>query len=465
MDELEERARKRLELEQVRQRRVALELELEARRKAAEAAQHKLAELAGKPTIAKKSLDTAQADEAEKHEDGEQELDSEPDPSQRHAIIKEQLAQRRRQRKSQHEQAAKNLEQLNARRWELQEEQAKLQKIKNAAAAQTQRELDAADSTAREMEAALNIAHKANVQAAETDAAAAAAAEQAAEDRRTKGVVQMHVLVPADLARRVGEAVPRQEELIAQLERERDETLAAVRRPPVQVPAMNPSMGPEDFVTFLNVEDHQREWEEKGAAINRQLKKEAFERAIRSQMRQMVDEVVMLVVADVAAEGSFARFWAQQSAGSLLVDALLSQDGGPQANTTLTEKRRREKTNALIHILADYRRRRGAKSNMHVLSIMPIHPDSIEADKKQVSMASAAKSSEVIAADKLLLYMDVSPPPSEHEMAVVQAREKAHWRRVEALPIFITGLNDYVDLMIPSPDANQLATSPVRGGG
>ena len=92
MDELEERARKRLELEQVRQRRVALELELEARRKAAEAAQHKLAELAGKPTVASKSLDAAQVDDAEKHHDGEQELDTEPDPSQRHAIIKEQLA-------------------------------------------------------------------------------------------------------------------------------------------------------------------------------------------------------------------------------------------------------------------------------------------------------------------------------------------------------------------------------------
>lgn len=45
MDDLEERARKRLELEDVRQRRVALELELEARRKAAEAAQQKLAQV------------------------------------------------------------------------------------------------------------------------------------------------------------------------------------------------------------------------------------------------------------------------------------------------------------------------------------------------------------------------------------------------------------------------------------
>ena len=41
-DELEERARKRLELEEVRQKRVALELQLGARRKDAEAAQRGL---------------------------------------------------------------------------------------------------------------------------------------------------------------------------------------------------------------------------------------------------------------------------------------------------------------------------------------------------------------------------------------------------------------------------------------
>ena len=48
MDELEERAKKRLELEEVRQKRVALELELEARRRDAEAAQTRLKELGGK---------------------------------------------------------------------------------------------------------------------------------------------------------------------------------------------------------------------------------------------------------------------------------------------------------------------------------------------------------------------------------------------------------------------------------
>ena len=44
---LEDRALRRLELEEVRQKRVMLELELEARRRATEAAQQKLAELAG----------------------------------------------------------------------------------------------------------------------------------------------------------------------------------------------------------------------------------------------------------------------------------------------------------------------------------------------------------------------------------------------------------------------------------
>jgi len=53
MEALEERARKRLELEEVRQKRVALELQLEARRKDAEAAQRRLAELSGKAAVAR----------------------------------------------------------------------------------------------------------------------------------------------------------------------------------------------------------------------------------------------------------------------------------------------------------------------------------------------------------------------------------------------------------------------------
>ena len=35
----------------------------------------------------------------------------------------------------------------------------------------------------------------------------------------------------------------------------------------------------------------------------------AFERAIRHHMKKIVDEVVLFIVADVAAEGSFANFW------------------------------------------------------------------------------------------------------------------------------------------------------------
>ena len=36
-----------------------------------------------------------------------------------------------------------------------------------------------------------------------------------------------------------------------------------------------------------------------------------------------VGQVVLAVVADVAAEGDFVHYWAQSNAGSLLVDALL----------------------------------------------------------------------------------------------------------------------------------------------
>jgi len=35
----------------------------------------------------------------------------------------------------------------------------------------------------------------------------------------------------------------------------------------------------------------ERRWQEQGAAINRQLKKEAFEKAIRAAMRLLCDEV------------------------------------------------------------------------------------------------------------------------------------------------------------------------------
>jgi hypothetical protein len=93
-DELEERARKRLELEEVRQKRVALELQLGARRKDAEAAQRRLAELSS-GTLAR----APSAEEQSEQSDGEEAaLDAAQDPAQRHMLINERIALRRLQR-------------------------------------------------------------------------------------------------------------------------------------------------------------------------------------------------------------------------------------------------------------------------------------------------------------------------------------------------------------------------------
>jgi hypothetical protein len=109
-DELEERARKRLELEEVRQKRVALELQLGARRKDAEAAQRRLAELS--------SGTAPSAEEQSEQSDGEEAaLDAAQDPAQRHMLINERIAQRRLQRKKQSQMVAKKLDALNARRF------------------------------------------------------------------------------------------------------------------------------------------------------------------------------------------------------------------------------------------------------------------------------------------------------------------------------------------------------------
>ncbi len=89
------------------------------------------------------------------------------------------------------------------------------------------------------------------------------------------------------------------------------------------MPKLNERMLAEDIVTQETVAEKQRRWNEQGAEINRQLKKEAFEKAIRAAMRLICVEVVLAVVADVAAEGDFVHYWAHYNAGSLIVDALL----------------------------------------------------------------------------------------------------------------------------------------------
>lgn len=104
-----------------------------------------------------------------------------------------------------------------------------------------------------------------------------------------------------------------------------------------------------------------------------------------------------MMVSDVAAESSFARFWAEQTAGSLIVDALLSRAGAPRGRPELTQKQVREKTNSLIHILSDYRRRRGLKKTMHVHSVAPVHPDLILAKESGKKDDAAEKAEQVIA--------------------------------------------------------------------
>ena len=152
-DELEERARKRLELEEVRQKRVALELQLGARRKDAEAAQRRLAELSS-GTLAR----AQSAEEQSEQSDGEEAvLDAAQDPAQRHMLINERIAQRRLQREKQSQMVAKKLDALNARRFELQREQEELQKLKASVAAETAKEQAEAVAAAREVEAALDI--------------------------------------------------------------------------------------------------------------------------------------------------------------------------------------------------------------------------------------------------------------------------------------------------------------------
>ena len=214
MEALEERARKRLELEEVRQKRVALELQLEARRKDAEAAQRRLAELSGKAAVARVPSEGGQVGAREglgraararpvapacaqtetravwnaappaacppdaysrliarcarepgraQSDGGEAELDAEPDPAQSHAVINERIAQRRREREKQvsgcalcvpREQAGganlfrckqsqvatKKLDELNARRLELQQEQDELKKRRVLVAAEAAKE-------------------------------------------------------------------------------------------------------------------------------------------------------------------------------------------------------------------------------------------------------------------------------------------------------------------------------------
>ena len=440
MADLEERARRRLDLEEVRQRRVALELELEARRKAAAAAQNKLAELAGEAAGAGGMGGSEQTDEAE--DDA-----VESDAAQGHAIINERLAQRRREREAQQMAVTRKLEALNAKRWELHEEQATLDKLKASVAAEAAREAEEAAAAAREMEAALSIVPLEKPASQPVDAAAAAAEEVAEAERKSKGVVQLHVLTAADLARRVGEAVPQQQSLIEELQREKAATEKLARHQAPHVPMVNPEMTQEQVVTAESVAAHQQRWEESGAALNRHLRKEAFEKAIRRQMQKIVDETVLMMVSDVAAESSFARFWAEQTAGSLIVEALLSRDGGGvHAGARLSSKQLREKTNSLIHILSDYRRRRGVKKTMHVHSIAPVHRDHVPASPAERKKGAAGEAEEVIAADKLLLYMDLPANPTDEALGALLVRERVHWRGVEALPIFLTGLPEGVEI-------------------
>ena len=86
-----------------------------------------------------------------------------------------------------------------------------------------------------------------------------------------------NVLAPASLAQQVGEAVPRQEMLIKDLQRAREDTEKLAHKRMAEVPALNASMRPEDVVTHDSVAAHQRRWEEEGEYLNRQLRKEAFE--------------------------------------------------------------------------------------------------------------------------------------------------------------------------------------------
>ena len=55
--------------------------------------------------------------------------------------------------------------------------------------------------------------------------------------------------------------------------------------------------------------------------------------------------------------------------------------------------------------------------------------------------------------------MDLPPEPPEEDRAVIYLRERPHWRNIEALSIFVTGLPEGIDMALPSPDANQLALS------
>jgi hypothetical protein len=209
-DELEERARKRLELEEVRQKRVAVELQLGARRKDAEAAQRRLAELSS-GTLAR----AASAEEQSEQSDGEEAvLDAAQDPAQRHMLINERIAQRRLQREKQSQMVAK-------KGFELQREQEELQKLKASVAAETAKEQAEAVEAAREVEAALDIKPLpapvepgAAQQSGRLDAGGGGEAEQHAGLELRRDSLQLQVLAPEDVALTVAKAVPRQESSI-----------------------------------------------------------------------------------------------------------------------------------------------------------------------------------------------------------------------------------------------------------
>eukprot|EP00802_Teleaulax_amphioxeia_P007770 Tamp_07778.p1 GENE.Tamp_07778~~Tamp_07778.p1 ORF type:complete len:572 (+),score=118.33 Tamp_07778:637-2352(+) len=294
--------------------------------------------------------------------------------------------------------------------------------------------------------------------------------DQGARQEARPDRLELQVLPPEDIAHAVAKSVPNQEKLIAELTQEFLHTSALSRKPLPEVAKLNEMMRAEDIVTHATVAEQQRRWQEQGAAINRQLKKEAFEKAIRAAMRLLCDEVVLAVVADVAAEGDFVHYWAQSNAGSLLVDALLhpSYVAARNANTSLTAKQVRDKTNSLFHILSDYRRRRELKRTMHVHTIHPVHSASQAMMQDMPSKPTKSKlpvAPEVIEADKLLLYMDLPPDRAEEQKTDIRAREQAYWEGITPLPIFLSGLKEGVLRVEPSPDANQLALLPVKSGG
>eukprot|EP00290_Baffinella_frigidus_P054806 CAMPEP_0180351112 /NCGR_PEP_ID=MMETSP0989-20121125/6348_1 /TAXON_ID=697907 /ORGANISM="non described non described, Strain CCMP2293" /LENGTH=1100 /DNA_ID=CAMNT_0022340519 /DNA_START=84 /DNA_END=3386 /DNA_ORIENTATION=+ len=463
----EDLAQKRLELEALAEKRYVMAADLEKRRRATLLAQKRQVEIKNQLEREERQAE-AGGKLVEEEEEDPDELNV-PPKGERNPL-NENMEQRLKARELDRKKNELRLRELNKDRWNLQDQQAKLAEERKEKAHSMEMEMVKLQEEQKQSEEAMAMTGRTSkaiqkmIGAKLADPWAIFPVPKVEVRGNEIGLggedVEMKVAALDTTVHTLGETIPRQQGYLQTIRGQRAETEKTRLIPAKEVPARNPNLKADDVIDQKHIDLHIIRMVDGAEEINKRLQDEAQQKAERMALKTMLFETTDMMIADICAEAVFSRFWAERTAATFIIQALL-KDGR-------REKQSESDKNVFRAILREFQQKRVHQTFMHIHS-MPVFDGSIMmeqavAPKKKAWFSGKDKggaSEEYydmdLDATVLNVYTDV---PEAHITKQMTGNEKHFWGKVQPFPVFFSSGSN-IGVQAPNPGGTMLALAAV----